>query len=101
MDEHEAGRRKRATLGIRIVMACGLVALIYFLIHGTLQQRQFKYNVCEDFRGKSYCSTAAGATSAEAIRSGQEIDCSQLADGRDANMACLDLPPSSVRQLAP
>jgi len=100
MDEHEAVRRKRTTLGIRIVIACGLVALIYFLIHGTLQQRQFKYTVCVEFRGGSYCSTAAGATSAEAIRSGQEIDCSQLASGRDANMACLDVAPSSVRQVA-
>jgi len=101
MDQHEADRRKRTTLGIRVVIACGLLALIYFLVHGTLQQRQFKYTVCVDFRGASHCSTAAGGTSSEAIRSAQEIDCSQLASGRDANMACLDVTPSSVRQVAP
>ena len=99
MDKHEADRRKRTTLGIRIVIVCGIIALIYYLIHATLLQRQFKYTVCVDFRGGSYCSTAAGATSPQAIRSAQEIDCSQLANGRDANMACLDVAPSSVRQV--
>jgi hypothetical protein len=101
MDEGQAVQRQRATLVVRIVAACGIVALLYFLVRGTLLQRQFKYNVCVDFRGSSYCSTASGATSAEAIRSGQEIDCTQLASGRDANMACLDVPPASVQQIAP
>lgn len=98
-DEREAARRNRTALGLRIAIACGIIALIYYLVHATLLQRQFKYTVCVDFRGGSYCSTAAGATSAEAVRSAQEIDCSQLANGRDANMACLDVAPSSVRQV--
>jgi hypothetical protein len=46
-----------------------------------------------------HCATASGATSAEAIRSAQDIDCEMLANGRDENMVCLDSPPSSVRPM--
>jgi hypothetical protein len=31
------------------------------------------------------------------VRTAQEIDCEMLANGRDENIACLDLQPSSVR----
>jgi hypothetical protein len=44
-----------------------------------------------------HCSTAAGATQTEAIRSAQGIDCAMLASGRDENMVCLDVPPTSTR----
>jgi hypothetical protein len=43
-----------------------------------------------------HCSTAAGATQTEAIRSAQGIDCAMLANGRDENMVCLDVPPTST-----
>jgi hypothetical protein len=52
-----------------------------------------------DFRGRSHCSTAAGATSSVAIRSAEEIDCQMLSNGRDETMVCLDTQPSSVREV--
>jgi hypothetical protein len=72
-----------------------LVALIYF----TVQQNQQRYEVCVSFRGQNRCATAAGASREEAVRSAQEIDCAQLANGRDENMVCLDTSPASVRAI--
>jgi hypothetical protein len=46
-----------------------------------------------------HCATASGATSQEAIRSAQGIDCEMLANGRDENIVCLDTPPTSERQV--
>jgi hypothetical protein len=92
-------QRKRTNLIIRIVIACGVVVFLWILVRGTLKQKQFQYTVCMNFRGSSHCATAAGLTASEAIRSAQEIDCSQLANGRDANMVCLAQDPSSIQQV--
>jgi hypothetical protein len=92
-------QRKRTKLIIRLLAVGGAAALLWVLVHGSLQQKQFEYTVCMDFQGDSHCATARGLTAAEAIRSAQEIDCSELARSRDANMVCLAKEPSSVQRL--
>jgi hypothetical protein len=84
---------------MRWIMALGGLALIGVLLYSSFQQTHVKYEVCVTFKGGMHCATAAGATSAEAIRSAQEIDCELLSSGRDENMVCLDSPPTSVREL--
>ena len=84
---------------VRIIMIVGAIVLLVVLVYSSHQQTQNEYEVCVTFKGALHCATASGATSADAIRSAQDIDCEMLSNGRDENMVCLDSPPSSVRQV--
>jgi hypothetical protein len=84
---------------MRWIIALGGLVLIGVLLYSSFQQTHFKYEVCMTFKGAMHCATAAGATSTEAIRSAQGIDCELLSNGRDENMVCLDGLPTSVREL--
>jgi hypothetical protein len=82
---------------VRVISIVGAIVLLGVLLYSSRQQTQNKYEVCVTFKGAMHCASASGATSAEAIRSAQDIDCEMLSNGRDENMVCLDSPPSSVR----
>lgn len=84
---------------MRMIIILGGIILVGILAYSSLQQTHKQYEVCVTFKGASHCATATGATSAEAIRSAQEIDCQLLTSGRDENMVCLDSPAGSVRKL--
>jgi hypothetical protein len=84
---------------MRWIMVLGGVLLLGVLLYSSLQQTRLQYEVCVTFKGGTHCATASGATSAEAVRSAQEIDCELLSSGRDENMVCLDAQPTSVRQV--
>lgn len=84
---------------MRLILLLGGLFLAGVLVYITIQQTRLEYEVCVTFKGEVHCAKARGASSAEAIRSAQEIDCQMLANGRDENMVCLGSPPSSVRQL--
>jgi hypothetical protein len=84
---------------VRMIIVVGAIVLFGVLIYSSHQQTRNQYEVCVTFKGAMHCATASGATSAEAIRSAQDIDCEMLSNGRDENMVCLDNPPSSVRQV--
>jgi hypothetical protein len=80
-------------------MIFGGIVLVGILVYSSMQQTHKQYEVCVTFKGGSHCATATGATSTEAIRSAQEIDCQLLTNGRDENMVCLDSPAGSVREI--
>lgn len=82
---------------VRMIIVVGAIVLFGVLIYSSQQQTKNQYEVCVTFKGAMHCATASGATSAEAIRSAQDIDCEMLSNGRDENMVCLDSTPSSVR----
>jgi hypothetical protein len=84
---------------MRLILFLGGLLLAGVLVCITMQQTRIECEVCVTFKGGTHCAKARGSSSAEAIRSAQEIDCQMLANGRDENMVCLDNPPSSVRQL--
>jgi prephenate dehydrogenase len=84
---------------MRWIIALGGLGLIAVLLYSSFQQTHHKYEVCVTFKAGMHCATAAGASSTEAIRSAQDIDCQFLASGRDENMVCLEYPPTSVREL--
>jgi len=84
---------------MRWIMIVGGITLVCLLIYFSIQQTRIQYEVCMTFKGGMHCATATGATSAEAIRSAQEIDCELLSNGRDENMVCLDSPPTNVREM--
>ena len=84
---------------VRWVIALALILLLGRLVYFSLQQMRLRYEVCLTFRNATHCATAAGATYEQAVRSAQEIDCQYLASGRDENIVCMDLKPTSVRPL--
>lgn len=75
------------------------VIFVAALIYSSFRQSVVRVEACVDFHGRTHCAQASGQTRAEAIRSAEEIDCEMLANGRDENIVCLDLQPSSVREL--
>jgi hypothetical protein len=85
---------------VRTIMITAGVVFIALLVYLSRQQNQNQYEVCVTFKGAMHCATAAGATQTEAIRSAQGIDCAMLANGRDENMVCLDVPPTSARPIS-
>ena len=85
---------------VRMIMILAGVVFIALLVYLSRQQNQNQYEGCVTFKGAMHCATAAGATPTEAIRSAQGIDCELLSNGRDENMVCLDLPPTSTRPIA-
>jgi hypothetical protein len=93
-----ATERKRVKLRVFLVFAA--VVFVGLLAYFSMKQTAYQYEVCVPFRGTSHCSTASGASADEAIRAAHDIDCSQLANGRDQNMVCLSTDPSSVRQIS-
>ncbi len=84
---------------VRMIMILAGIVFIALLVYLSRQQNQNQYEVCVTFKGAMHCATAAGATPTEAIRSAQGIDCAMLANGRDENMVCLDVPPTSSRPM--
>jgi hypothetical protein len=70
---------------------------VVLLIYSSFRQSVYHVEACVDFHGRTHCAQASGQTRTDAIRSAQEIDCELVTSGRDENMACLDLQPSSVR----
>ena len=84
---------------VRWIIGVGAVALVGVLAYSTIQQTHERYEVCVQFKGGSHCATATGSNYDQAVRSGQEIDCQLLANGRDENMVCLANPPASVRSV--
>ena len=84
---------------IRAIVSLGAAIFTGILLYSSFQQTKNEYEVCVTFKGGLHCATASGATSQEAIRSAQGIDCEMLANGRDENIVCLDTPPSSERRV--
>lgn len=82
---------------MRWIIVLGGLIFIGVLVYSSWQANRNQFEVCMAFKGASHCATAMGATSSQAIRSAQEIDCQLLSRGRDENMVCLDTQPSSVR----
>jgi hypothetical protein len=84
---------------IRVIVSLSAAIFVGVLLYSSMQQTKNEYEVCVTFKGAMRCATASGATSQEAIRSAQGIDCEMLANGRDENIVCLDTPPTSERQV--
>ena len=76
----------------------GLFALlVVFLVYSTLTMGQSRCEVTMEMAGRVATVTAQGATEADAIRAAITGACARIADGRTANIRCLDTPPRAVR----
>lgn len=91
--------RKNRSRQMRWIMILGGIGLVAVLAYSSYEQTHKKYEVCMTFKGATHCSTATGATPEEAIRSAEGIDCQLITSGRDELTVCLDMQPTSVREI--
>ncbi|MDE2710753.1 MAG: hypothetical protein OXI65_03200 [Acidobacteriota bacterium] len=79
-------------------LVSGLFALlVVFLVYSTLTMGQTRCEVTMEMAGRQATVTAQGVTEADAIRAAITGACARIADGRTANILCLDTPPRAVR----
>ena len=88
---------ERKKVQTRWIIVIGVIVFVAALVRFTFQQTRLEYQVCMSFAGGSHCATAQGASADEAIRSAKNIDCGLLANGRDANIRCMDAPATITR----
>lgn len=80
----------------------GIAAFLVFvgvITYQMLGHRQNRVEVCMTFDGRSNCSTAAGNTKEEALRTATDSACATIAFGVTDSQACGRSKPVSVRWL--
>ena len=83
----------RSTLyGLAAVLA---VAALFFVM--TTARAKVRCRVCVEFRGRTNCATAAGATEQAAREGAQTTACGPVASGMDEQIACGRSEPTSVQ----
>lgn len=83
-------------------IALGAVLFIAFLgvmTYLMLGHRKNRVEVCMSFQGRTNCSTAAGETRDEAVRTATQAACTIIASGVTDSQACERSQPVSVRWL--
>lgn len=84
---------KRSTLyGIAAVLA--VAALFFFM---TTARAKVQCQVCMQFRGRTNCATAIGATEQAARDGAQSTACGPIASGMDEQIGCGRTEPVSVQ----
>lgn len=71
--------------------------LILFVVSSTVTMGEVRCEVTMEMVGRQATVSARGATETDAIRAAVTGACARIADGRTANILCLDTPPRSVR----
>ena len=71
--------------------------LVLFVVFSTLRMGEVRCEVTMEMVGRQATVSARGVTEADAIRAAVTGACARIADGRTANILCLDSPPRSVR----
>ncbi len=80
-----------------LILVVGIAAFIYILFTLSFEGAQFSCEVCQEYRGRTDCRTASGATEAEATRTAIDTACGLLSGGdRTLNLQCIDTKPRSV-----
>lgn len=84
---------KRSTLyGLAAVFA--VAALFFFM---TTARAKVQCRVCVEFRGRSNCATAVGATEQAARDGAQTTACGPIASGMDEQIGCGRVEPTVVQ----
>ena len=82
--------------GTRILIAVSLLAVLGYIVYSSMALDQYSCEVCMEFRGRTDCRKAVGATEAEALRTALDTACAQLSSGMTDTIACSRTPPKSV-----
>jgi hypothetical protein len=84
---------KRSTLySIGAVLAVG--ALFFFM---TTARARVECHVCTEFKGRTNCATAVGATEQAAREGAQSTACGPIASGMDEQIGCGRTQPTVVQ----
>jgi len=84
---------RRSTLyALAAVLA---VAALFFVM--TTARAKVRCRVCVEFRGRTTCATAAGATEQAAREGAQTTACGPVASGMDEQIGCGRTAPTSVQ----
>jgi hypothetical protein len=84
---------KRSTL-ITLAIVAAVAALFFYMSTARANQ---ECNVCVEFKGRSNCAMAAGATEAEATETAHRTACGPLVRGMNETIACDNRTPVSVQ----
>ncbi len=84
---------KRSTL-YTLAAVFAVAALFFFM---TTARAKVQCRVCMEFRGRTNCATAVGATQQAARDGAQTTACGPIASGMDEQIGCSRTPPASVQ----
>ncbi|GAB4357847.1 MAG: hypothetical protein OHK0021_02120 [Bryobacter sp.] len=84
---------------LALLIACGVIAFIAFLIVSTASYSHHRVEICMDFEGHSNCATALGSTREAAYRSAVDTACATISSGMTQTIACSNTRPKSVKWL--
>lgn len=84
---------KRSTL-YTIAVVLAVAALFFFM---TTARAKVECRVCVDYRGRSNCATARGATQGAAQEGAQTTACGPLVRGMDQSIECSRLPAATIQ----
>lgn len=85
---------------LALLAAAAFLLLAGWMTWTMLEGRRWRVEVCMEYRGRSACRTAAGATREEALRTAVDNACALLASGMTESIQCGRSEPRSVRVLA-
>jgi hypothetical protein len=78
---------------IIILFAAAFAAIMWT---STRDLSSIRVEVCMEFRGRTACRTAAGASREQAERTARDNACALIASGMTDSIACSNTPPKSV-----
>jgi hypothetical protein len=84
---------KRSTL-YTIAAVLAVAALFFFM---TTARAKVQCRVCTEFRGRTNCATAVGATEQAAREGAQSTACGPIASGMDEQIGCGRTQPTAVQ----
>ena len=84
---------KRSTV-YTLAAVLGVAALFFFM---TTARAKVQCHVCMEFRGRTNCATAVGATEQAAREGAQTTACGPIASGMDEQIGCGRAQPVSVQ----
>ncbi len=84
---------KRSTL-YTLAAVFAVAALFFFM---TTARAKVQCRVCMEFRGRTNCATAVGATEQAAREGAQTTACGPIASGMDEQIACGRAQPTVVQ----
>ena len=90
-----AGPMSKPVLAAIVFVGVVVAAIVYF----SMGLRQFTFEVCMDYKGRTNCATASGTTEEEAIRTATDTACATISAGMTESIQCSRTPPVSVKQV--
>jgi hypothetical protein len=73
-----------------------VLVVLGVLIYSTMDLQKVSCEVCVTYRGQNNCSTAAGTTRDEAVRTATDVACAPISNGMTESIQCSNTPPKSV-----